>query len=97
MENMRGFLENEFISVTIREREKKGIRRPTALTYAESLSKEIGGAKIYLKREDLNFTGTHKISRVIGECLLAKAMGKRRVMCEAGARTVWTGTCYYSD
>lgn len=59
--------------------------RPTPLTFAESLSKKLGGAKIYLKREDLNFTGAHKINHVIGECLLAQKMGKKRVMCETGA------------
>lgn len=59
--------------------------RPTPLTFAEHLSKEVGGAKIYLKREDLNFTGAHKMNHVIGECLLAKKMGKKRVMCETGA------------
>ena len=59
--------------------------RPTPLTFAEHLSKKIGGAKIYLKREDLNFTGAHKMNHVIGECLLAKKMGKKRVMCETGA------------
>lgn len=55
------------------------------MTFAEHLSKKIGGAKIYLKREDLNFTGAHKMNHVIGECLLAKKMGKKRVMCETGA------------
>lgn len=59
--------------------------RPTPLTFAENLTKQIGGAKIYLKREDLNYTGAHKINHVIGECLLAKKMGKTRVMCETGA------------
>lgn len=59
--------------------------RPTPLTFAENLTKEIGGAKIYLKREDLNYTGAHKINHVVGECLLAKKMGKKRVMCETGA------------
>lgn len=59
--------------------------RPTPLTFAENLSREIGGTRIYLKREDLNFTGAHKINHVIGECLLAKEMGKTKVMCETGA------------
>jgi tryptophan synthase beta chain len=55
------------------------------LTYAENLTKEIGGAKIYLKREDLNHTGSHKINNVLGQILLAKRMGARRVIAETGA------------
>lgn len=59
--------------------------RPTALYYAENLTKKLGGAKIYLKREDLNHTGAHKINNVIGQALLAKRMGKTRVIAETGA------------
>lgn len=59
--------------------------RPTPLTFAKNLTKKIGGAKIYLKREDLNFTGAHKINHVIGECLLANKLGKKKVICETGA------------
>ena len=50
--------------------------RPTPITYAKNLSKKIGGAQIYLKREDLNHTGSHKLNHCIGEALLAKFMGK---------------------
>ena len=59
--------------------------RPSRLYYAEKLTKDLGGAKIYLKREDLNHTGAHKINNVIGQCLLAKKMGKTRVIAETGA------------
>jgi tryptophan synthase beta chain len=59
--------------------------RPSLLYYAEKMTKDLGGAKIYLKREDLNHTGSHKINNVIGQVLLAKKMGKRRVIAETGA------------
>lgn len=59
--------------------------RPSRLYYAERMSKDLGGAKIYLKREDLNHTGSHKINNVIGQMLLAKRMGKTRVIAETGA------------
>lgn len=59
--------------------------RPTSLYYAENLTKELGGGKIYLKREDLNHTGAHKINNVIGQVLLAKKMGKKRIIAETGA------------
>lgn len=59
--------------------------RPTPLYYAENLTKKLGGAKIYLKREDLNHTGAHKINNVLGQILLAKRMGKKRVIAETGA------------
>ena len=60
-------------------------RRPSRLYYAENLTKQIGGAKIYLKREDLNHTGSHKINNVLGQALLAKRMGKTRIIAETGA------------
>lgn len=59
--------------------------RPSSLYYAEKMSKDLGGAKIYLKREDLNHTGSHKINNVLGQVLLAKKMGKTRVIAETGA------------
>ncbi|MEP6704230.1 MAG: pyridoxal-phosphate dependent enzyme, partial [Acidobacteriota bacterium] len=59
--------------------------RPTALTYAKRLSETLGGARIYLKREDLNHTGAHKINNCIGQILLARRMGKKRVIAETGA------------
>ena len=59
--------------------------RPSRLYYAERMTKDLGGAKIYLKREDLNHTGSHKINNVIGQMLLAKRMGKTRVIAETGA------------
>ncbi|HBN11421.1 MAG TPA: tryptophan synthase subunit beta [Ruminococcus sp.] len=59
--------------------------RPSLLYYAENMTKDLGGAKIYLKREDLNHTGSHKLNNVIGQMLLAKRMGKTRVIAETGA------------
>lgn len=59
--------------------------RPSRLYYAEKLTKKLGGAKIYLKREDLNHTGSHKINNVLGQALLAKKMGKTRLIAETGA------------
>ena len=59
--------------------------RPSRLYYAKHMTEDLGGAKVYLKREDLNHTGSHKINNVIGQCLLAKKMGKTRVIAETGA------------
>lgn len=59
--------------------------RPSLLYYAEKMTKKLGGAKIYLKREDLNHTGAHKINNVLGQVLLAKKMGKTRIIAETGA------------
>ncbi|MEI8289610.1 MAG: tryptophan synthase subunit beta [Verrucomicrobiota bacterium] len=61
------------------------IGRPSPLYFAERLTKELGGAKIYLKREDLNHTGAHKINNAMGQILLAKRMGKTRIIAETGA------------
>ncbi|MDR2842132.1 MAG: tryptophan synthase subunit beta, partial [Spirochaetaceae bacterium] len=59
--------------------------RPSLLYYAEKMTKDLGGAKIYLKREDLNHTGSHKINNVLGQTLLAKKMGQTRIIAETGA------------
>ena len=59
--------------------------RPSLLYYAEKMTKDLGGAKIYFKREDLNHTGSHKINNVLGQALLAKKMGKTRIIAETGA------------
>lgn len=64
---------------------KDYVGRETPLYYAERLTKELGGAKIYLKREDLNHTGAHKINNTIGQALLAKRMGKKKIVAETGA------------
>lgn len=64
---------------------KQYVGRPSSLYYAERLTKKLGGAKIYLKREDLNHTGAHKINNAIGQALLAKHMGKTKVIAETGA------------
>lgn len=59
--------------------------RPSLLYYAEKMTKDLGGAKVYIKREDLNHTGAHKINNVLGQILLAKKMGKKRIIAETGA------------
>jgi tryptophan synthase beta chain len=64
---------------------KEYVNRPSLLYYAETLTNKLGGAKIYLKREDLNHTGSHKLNNVIGQILLAKRMGKTRIIAETGA------------
>lgn len=64
---------------------KEYIGRPTPLYYAKRLSEYAGGAKIYLKREDLNHTGAHKINNALGQILLARRMGKKHIICETGA------------
>ena len=64
---------------------KEYVNRPSLLYYAETLTNKLGGAKIYLKREDLNHTGSHKINNCLGLCLLAKKMGKKRIIAETGA------------
>ncbi|WP_203363439.1 tryptophan synthase subunit beta [Bacillus sp. REN10] len=64
---------------------KEYVGRENPLTYASQLTKQLGGAKIYLKREDLNHTGSHKINNVMGQILLAKKMGAKRVIAETGA------------
>ncbi|PIV48254.1 MAG: tryptophan synthase subunit beta, partial [Gallionellaceae bacterium CG02_land_8_20_14_3_00_60_115] len=61
------------------------VGRPSPIYHAERLSAHLGGAQIYLKREDLNHTGAHKINNTIGQALLAKRMGKQRVIAETGA------------
>ena len=61
------------------------VGRPSPLYFAERLTKELGGAKIYLKREDLNHTGAHKVNNTVGQILLAKRMGKKKVIAETGA------------
>jgi len=63
--------------------------RPSLLYYAEKMTKDLNGAKIYLKREDLNHTGSHKINNVLGQVLLAKRMGKKTRNCRDRRRTAW--------
>ncbi|MFA6514279.1 MAG: pyridoxal-phosphate dependent enzyme, partial [Patescibacteria group bacterium] len=64
---------------------KNYVGRPSSLYYARNLSQKLGGGKIYLKREDLNHTGAHKINHTLGEALLAKRMGKTKLLAETGA------------
>ena len=74
----------EFLN-DLQEMNRKYTGRPSPFYFAERMTEDLGGAKIYLKREDLNHTGSHKINNVIGQCLLAKRMGKKRVIAETGA------------
>src|SRR3954470_19570031 len=61
------------------------VGRPSALYFAERLTEHLGGAKIYLKREELNHTGSHKVNNVLGQIMLARRMGKKRIIAETGA------------
>ena len=65
--------------------QKNYIGRPSEFYYAKKLSEQLGGAKIYLKREDMNHTGSHKLNNVLGQALLAKRLGKKRIIAETGA------------
>lgn len=76
--------DSDFVS-ELEALQKDFIGRENPLTYAQNLSNQLGGAKIYLKREDLNHTGAHKINNCIGQALLAKRMGKKRIVAETGA------------
>lgn len=69
----------------LKDWQNKYAGRPSLLYYAQKMTRDLGGAKIYLKREDLNHTGSHKINNVLGQVLLAKRMGKTRVIAETGA------------
>ena len=61
------------------------VGRPTAMYHAKNLTEKLGGPQIYIKREDLNHTGAHKINNAIGQALLAKKLGKKRIIAETGA------------
>lgn len=79
------FIEDPDFLSELKALQKDYIGRSNPLTYAKNLSENLGGAKIYLKREDLNHTGAHKINNCIGQVLLAKRMGKTRIIAETGA------------
>ena len=70
--------------------------RPSLLYYAQKMTVDLDGAKVYLKREDLNHTGSHKINNVLGQVLMAKKMGKTRVIAETGAGQCQAGVRFYS-
>ncbi|ETD23277.1 tryptophan synthase subunit beta [Helicobacter macacae] len=72
-------------STTLNRMLKEYVGRPSLLYFAQAMSNDLGGAKIYLKREDLNHTGSHKINNVLGQILLAQKMGKSRIIAETGA------------
>ncbi|HXP49440.1 MAG TPA: pyridoxal-phosphate dependent enzyme, partial [Bacteroidia bacterium] len=86
-------LEREYLKLSKDKKFKKELSewltnfvgRPTPLYFAQQLTRKIGGAKIYLKREDLTHTGAHKINNALGQALLAKHMGKKRLIAETGA------------
>lgn len=84
-ENYRKFMADEAFCKELDDLLKNYAGRPSLLYYAEKMSKQLGGAQIYLKREDLNHTGSHKINNVLGQVLMAKKMGKTRVIAETGA------------
>lgn len=79
------YKENEEFQEELATLLKEYAGRPSGLYYAANMTKDLGGAKIYLKREDLNHTGSHKINNVLGQVLLARKMGKTRVIAETGA------------
>ena len=86
LEKAYGFYKNdETFWAELRQLYRDYANRPSMLYYAEKMTKDLGGAKIYLKREDLNHTGAHKINNVLGQCLLAQRMGKKHVIAETGA------------
>ena len=70
------------------------VGRPSLLYYADRMTKDLGGAKIYLKREDLNHTGSHKLNNALGQALLAKRMGKNTPDRGDRSRTAWCGNSY---
>lgn len=79
------FMNDEDSQAELREYLRDYVGRPSPLYYARNLSEHCGGAKIYFKREDLNHTGAHKINNTIGQAMLAKYMGKKRLIAETGA------------
>ncbi len=86
LENAYEYYKNdEKYNSELKELLTKYAGRPSLLYYAENMTKDLAGAKIYLKREDLNHTGSHKINNVLGQALLAKYMGKKRIIAETGA------------
>lgn len=86
LEKAYAFYKNdEAFKAKLKELFRSYVGRPSLLYYAEKMTKDLGGAKIYLKREDLNHTGSHKINNVVGQILLAKRMGKTRIIAETGA------------
>jgi len=84
-EAYRNSLKDRSFAEEYRKLAKEYVGRPTPLYFAENLTRKLGGARIYLKREDLCHTGAHKVNNTLGQCLLAKRMGKPRVIAETGA------------
>lgn len=84
-ENFFRYIKDESFLAELNYYLKNYVGRKSPLYFAEKLTREIGGGKIYLKREDLNHTGSHKINNALGQILLAKRMGKKRVIAETGA------------
>ncbi|MGB0407857.1 MAG: tryptophan synthase subunit beta, partial [Pseudomonadales bacterium] len=78
-------MSDDAFQAQFKEELRSYVGRPTPLYHAERLSTELGGAQVYMKREDLNHTGAHKINSALGQALLAKHMGKRRIIAETGA------------
>lgn len=84
-ENYNYYINNEEFKNELKELLNNYAGRPSRLYYAKNMTKDLGGAKIYLKREDLNHTGSHKLNNVLGQVLLAHKMGKKRIIAETGA------------
>jgi tryptophan synthase beta chain len=84
-DNFYKYIEEDDFKKELMYYHKQYTGRPSPLYYAERLTEKIGGGKIYLKREDLNHTGAHKINNTLGQVLLAKRMGKKRIIAETGA------------
>ncbi|MTB28127.1 MAG: pyridoxal-phosphate dependent enzyme, partial [Actinobacteria bacterium] len=81
----RSAIVDEAFLAELRDLERNYTGRPNPLTFAQRFSEYCGGARVYLKREDLNHTGSHKINNVLGQALLTKRMGKTRMIAETGA------------
>ena len=81
----KSYLADEDLRLVFARELKQYVGRPTPLTFAGALTRHLGGARIYLKREDLNHTGAHKINNVVGQILLAKSLGKKQIIAETGA------------
>ena len=84
-EGFKTYCQNEDFQKELDQILRTYVGRPTPLSFAKRLTEHLGGAKIYLKREDLLHTGAHKINNAIGQILLAKKMGKNRIIAETGA------------
>ena len=84
-EAFEAIVDDEAFQAEFRAYLKETVGRPTPITFAANMTRDLGGAQIWLKREDLCHTGAHKINNTLGQCLLARRMGKKRIIAETGA------------